>query len=171
MSVLKAQLFELERSAETLEKIVYNQLTALMRLPDREVEQYEAKILRKLARLDEIQAEIDAVIAKLKETGEYIPARPTANIYEYKPPRPPTPKYVAGRPNRTRKNQVGTAWHEFSEQLAEGETFTVNDVVAKLDKDLPACQSKIKHWKLKGYIESSTRGVYRPIKNRSQVIR
>lgn len=102
MSVLKAQLFELERAAETLERIVYNQLTALMSLPDREVEKYEAKVLRKLERLDELQDEIDTVVAKLKEAGEYQPVRHTGNVYEYKPPKYERPK-PEKKPKKARK--------------------------------------------------------------------
>jgi hypothetical protein len=103
MSVLKAQLFELEKSAETLEKIIYKYLIDLQFAPDKEVARYEAKILRKLRALDELQDDIDATVAKLKEAGEWKPVSYAGKLYIYKPPkvtREPKPKRKQWKPRK-----------------------------------------------------------------------
>lgn len=90
--ILKVQLFNLEKSAETLERIIYSDLTALHSLPDSKVEAYEPRVLRKLEKLDELQDEIDTVTAELKAAGWYESRTTGRNIYEYKRPKIERPK-------------------------------------------------------------------------------
>jgi hypothetical protein len=96
--VLKAQLFELERHAATLEKIVYKELIALESLPVHELEPAESKVLRKLHKLDDIQDEIDMLTAKLKALGAWEPVSYSECKYEYR-----RPKYVKPLPQKEAK--------------------------------------------------------------------
>jgi hypothetical protein len=154
VGILKTRLFNLEQNAHTLEKIVLNDLRALMTLPtDDKLAGYEAKVLRKLHRLDDIQEEIDQTVAKLKEAGAYEPVRQGRNIYEYRPPKPVGTVTEISKPKRVRRAK--TAWDNFSEQLDGDGRFTVADVATKLNTDLAKCRAKIKHWQGKGYIETA----------------
>lgn len=97
--LLKTELLNLERNAETLERVVYSALVGLESMPDELADKYEPKVLRKLERLDELQGAIDAVVAELKARGAYEPSTHSAKVYEYKPPnyvRPlPAKQFVA----------------------------------------------------------------------------
>jgi hypothetical protein len=85
--ILKAQAIELEKSAETLERIVYKELAGLDYLSDFELEAAESRVLSRLRKLDSIQDEIDALIAALLEQG--VRFRPVANkAVPYKKPKP-----------------------------------------------------------------------------------
>jgi outer membrane biosynthesis protein TonB len=102
--ILKVQLFNLEKSAETLERIIYNDLTALHSLPDSKVEAYEPRVLRKLEKLDAIQDGIDTVTAELKAAGWYESRSLTGNVYEYKRPKYELPKPAPKKkPKQARK--------------------------------------------------------------------
>lgn len=103
IGVLKQELINLERNAETLERIVFSDLTALETLPEGVAEKYQAKVLRKLHRLDELQEEIDATVAKLKEAGGYEPRTYSAKVYEYRPPKYERPKPPKKKPKAERK--------------------------------------------------------------------
>lgn len=93
IGILRVELHNLERNAETLERVIYGNLVALETAKEADVERYEGKILRKLEKLDEMQDEIDAAKTALKAAGGHVSASPSLNLYEYRPP-----KYEATRP-------------------------------------------------------------------------
>lgn len=142
--ILKVQLFNLENSAQTLERIIFNDLTALESLPDRAAEKYEGKVLRKLHRLDEIQDEIDAVTAMLKEAGAWEPVRHGGNIYQYSPPKQEQPKPVKGQGV---SHKAGTYWDKVSETMPEqGGTVTIQQVMEILSLSKTPCAKLVRHW-------------------------
>lgn len=117
--ILKSQLFNLEKQAETLEKIIYSDLKALESLPDSRVEQYEPKVWKKLEKLDEMQDEIDAVVAKLKEAGMWEPVSYTDAKYRYM--RPKAPPKPPKEPKKPRKVYPTETTAQKRKRLAEAE--------------------------------------------------
>lgn len=86
---LKVKLADLEKEATAIERNVLRLLT-LLEKPKRHgayvVE--EAVIMTKLWKLDELQEEIDAILAELKAAGEWEPVSYAGNVYQYNPPAP-----------------------------------------------------------------------------------
>lgn len=101
--ILKAQLLNLEKQAETLEKIVHKELIELQFVKDKEVRRYEQSILRKLHKLDALQDQLDAVTAKLKEAAEWEPVSYADAKYEYKRPKYVKPEKPKKEPRKPRK--------------------------------------------------------------------
>ncbi|MCZ9883712.1 helix-turn-helix domain-containing protein [Arthrobacter sp. B2a2-09] len=177
--VLKAQLFELEKQAATLERIVYNMLTSLMTVKDGDVERYEDKILRKLVKLDDLQDEIDATVAKLKEAGAWEPVRHTGNVYEYNPPgsspqkpkprqaypRKPRPKSVKPPKIITERGSHSTRlvrsknWIACSQLMREtGGEFTVGQLMEVTGQSQIAATDRLKTWANAGLITKTGLG-------------
>lgn len=100
IGILKVHLHNLERSAQTMERVVYNALVELEFIPGRDVPSFEQRIIRKLERLDELQDEIDAVRSKLKEAGEHQPVRLPEPKYEYKRPKYELPEKPKRKPRK-----------------------------------------------------------------------
>jgi hypothetical protein len=174
--VLKAQLFELEKSAQTLERIIYKYLVELAFVPDEDVERFEEKILRKLRALDELQDEIDAIVAKLKEAGAYEVVSYAGNVYEYRPPktaedvvrpkrrgRPPKPK-VSTRPKgrQTRPLRIPRAanitdsayWSGARVLISRHGEFTARSLMEHNGQTIYGARNRIKIWMNAGLIVS-----------------
>lgn len=152
--ILKVQLLELETQAETLERIVYNYLVELEALPDGAVSRYEEKLLRKLEKLDEIQDEIDAVTAKLKEAGAWEPVSHSGQVYEYKPPKQAQPETTKPKGGITHK--AGAYWDIVSATMPEqGGVISVYDVMSILNMTKTPCGNMVRHWASSGKLALS----------------
>jgi hypothetical protein len=188
--VLKAELFSLDKQAETLERIVYSALCALESLPDDEGDKYEARILRKLERLDELQEQIDATVAKLKEAGAWSPvscsaktrlatapriAAPTFQkkrrpAAERKPVGPP--KFVKERGTRQTRLIRSSLWKDACQVMdSEDGSFTVKELMKLTGQSIDAAKGSIQRWRNAGLITSADKasGIYSRIpENASQ---
>ncbi|WP_457950416.1 hypothetical protein ACTAQI_07490 [Pseudarthrobacter sp. alpha12b] len=179
VSVMLVELQSLERSAETLEKIVYSHLTALEGLPEEQTAHYEARVLRKLQALDELQERIDGTIAKLKEAGGYRPSSRTAKSYfeEHMQPKRPLrtgrtgstrpkakrtpsgpPKFVSERGSHSTRLIRSRYWQGAEDIMDSGDgTFTIKGLMAYNDQTELSVRSNLKKWRDAGLI-TGTRG-------------
>jgi hypothetical protein len=89
IGIIKTQLTKLELDAQRIEANVARALDYMGR-PSKKADQYtpkEAKIMDMLYRLDELQEQIDELMAELKEAGGYTVYSYAGNVYEYKRPK------------------------------------------------------------------------------------
>jgi hypothetical protein len=99
---LRAELQRLEGFAASMEIVILRELKALeVYSQTTEVLGPEARIWSKAEKLDDLQTEIDGVIAELKANGWYKPADYSGAVYEYRPPKVKQPK--AETPVKERK--------------------------------------------------------------------
>lgn len=147
IGLLKVELHNLERNAETLERIVYNDLKALESLPDKAADKYEGKVWRKLQKLDELQDAIDATTAELKARGGWEPVSHSGNKYQYNPPKTETPEVTVNGKVRGRPSKRTHYWERVSAAMPEeGGVISVADIVDLLNITKTPCGNLVRHW-------------------------
>lgn len=153
-TVLRAEILYREQQAVRLEKIVYNELTALEWLQEHEsIASQERIILQKLRRLDELQEEIDGRIAALKELGDYTPVR-VANPKKAKGPKTNrTGNYTYIRQRKKVDPRTTERWLTACDFMENGNgLITAADVMALFGISNAAVCQEFKKWTNAGMI-------------------
>lgn len=177
-TIIRAELLKLEQSAVTLEKIVYKELAQLEWLiEDESIDKQERIILRKLRKLDDIQTEIDALVATLKERGEYTPVRIAVPYKRQEQRSKSTTKPASKRREKAAENAKAKAlkdaergvvgygthadrlerskyWIAVAEKLEADGSISLNEMVELLGISYEATKGRVKVWKRNNFIVS-----------------